>query len=53
MTNLIPLLLTALFVTLKLSVVIFWPWVWVLSPLWIWCGSLCVYIFAEYLDLTD
>ena len=34
MTTLI-LLLTATFVTLQLVGVISWPWIWVLSPLWI------------------
>lgn len=28
-------LLTILFVALKLTGVIAWPWVWVLAPLWI------------------
>ena len=28
-------LLTILFITLKLTKVISWTWVWVLSPLWI------------------
>lgn len=28
-------LLTLLFITLKLTGVIAWPWVWVLAPLWI------------------
>lgn len=30
-----PALLTTLFVGLKLTNYISWPWVWVLSPLWI------------------
>ena len=30
-----PGLLTILFIGLKLCHVISWPWVWVLSPLWI------------------
>lgn len=30
-----PGLLTVLFIGLKLGHVIDWPWVWVLSPLWI------------------
>lgn len=30
-----PSLLTLLFIGLKLSGVIQWPWLWVLSPLWI------------------
>ena len=28
-------LLTVLFVGLKLASIIAWPWIWVLSPLWI------------------
>lgn len=28
-------LLTLLFVTLKLTGVIAWPWIWVLAPFWI------------------
>jgi len=28
-------LLALLFIGLKLSHIIFWPWVWVLSPIWI------------------
>lgn len=28
-------LLTLLFIALKLTHVIDWPWIWVLSPLWI------------------
>lgn len=27
--------LTLLFIGLKLGKVIFWPWLWVLSPIWI------------------
>lgn len=30
-----PSLLTIVFITLKLTDVIDWPWLWVLSPLWI------------------
>ena len=33
-------LLTLVFITLKLSKVIDWSWVWVLSPLWITAGIL-------------
>ena len=35
MQNLLPVLLTVLFVGLKLAGIIAWSWVWVLSPLWI------------------
>ncbi len=29
-------LLTIAFIVLKLCKVINWPWLWVLSPIWIW-----------------
>jgi len=35
-------LLTVLFVGLKLTNVIAWPWLWVLSPLWIPLLSLII-----------
>ena len=35
-------LLTVLFVGLKLTGYITWPWVWVLSPLWISLGFLII-----------
>lgn len=34
--NLLAILLTVLFVGLKLAGYIAWAWVWVLAPLWIW-----------------
>ena len=34
-------LLTIVFITLKLTGYISWPWAWVLSPLWI---SFCIFI---------
>jgi hypothetical protein len=34
-TSQFPVLLTALFIGLKLGNIIDWPWVWVLSPIWI------------------
>ena len=37
-------LLTIVFITLKLTSVIAWPWLWVLSPIWI-----SVAIFAAVL----
>ena len=45
-------LLTILFITLKLTKVIAWSWLWVLSPLWIYWAVLlgivmsCVVIAA-------
>jgi hypothetical protein len=47
--NLIPLL-TALLVGLKLGHVIDWPWIWVLSPLWI---SACVVLFRLGVSVAD
>lgn len=34
----LPTFLTVLFVALKLTGVITWPWIWVLAPLWIGFG---------------
>lgn len=50
----LPVVLTLIFVVLKLVGVIDWPWLWVLSPLWIAVGlvvtffvfvSSCVLVF--------
>lgn len=38
-------LLTIAFIVLKLTGFISWPWVWVLSPLWIWYG-IVILVFA-------
>lgn len=35
-------LLTIVFIVLKLTKVINWPWVWVLAPLWV---SLILFVF--------
>lgn len=35
-------LLTVAFIVLKLCHVIDWPWVWVLSPIWISCALVLV-----------
>lgn len=46
-------LLTAIFITLKLTNVIAWSWLWVLSPLWI--GFMIVIfllIIAILLEIT-
>ena len=37
-------LLTLLFIGLKLAGVIDWPWLWVLSPLWI--GAILLFVLA-------
>ena len=39
--------LTLVFITLKLTEVIAWSWLWVLSPLWIWV-SVVVLLFAIF-----
>lgn len=39
-----PTLLTLLFVALKLTHVIGWSWVWVLSPIWITFGALILFL---------
>jgi hypothetical protein len=38
------ILTTIVFVVLRLTDHIGWPWVWVLSPLWIGVGLICVVI---------
>lgn len=43
-------LLTIAFIVLKLSNVIDWPWVWVLSPIWI-SFIICVLIIAVFLGV--
>jgi len=47
-----PGLLTLLFITLKLTALIAWPWVWVLAPLWIvavlvWAALIIVLVAAN------
>jgi len=44
-------LLTILFIGLKLGGVIDWPWIWVVSPVWIslGIGIICVVIFLVLL----
>lgn len=39
-------LLTIAFVVLKLTGYIAWPWVWVLSPLWITFGGVLLLLLA-------
>ena len=46
-----PGLLTLLFIGLKLTGHIAWPWVWVLSPLWI-SISLVLLIAAAFIILS-
>lgn len=38
--------LTLIFIYLKLSAQIFWPWVWVLSPLWIPVALVLIYLIC-------
>lgn len=45
-------LLTIVFITLKLCGVITWPWLWVLSPIWISLAlvlSIVALVFAVFL----
>ena len=44
-------LLTVAFVVLKLCHVIDWPWIWVLSPVWI-SFVLAVIVVAIYIGIT-
>lgn len=44
-----PLLLTLLFVGLKLGNVIQWSWIWVLSPLWIYYSLVILLVVAMVL----
>jgi hypothetical protein len=38
--KLLSILLTVLFIGLKLTNIITWSWIWVISPLWIWISWL-------------
>jgi hypothetical protein len=38
------ILLTVLFIGLKLTNHIDWSWAWVLSPLWIWLSTAIVFL---------
>lgn len=42
-------LLTIVFITLKLCGVIYWPWLWVLSPLWVPLGVVLAVLWVLYL----
>lgn len=42
-------LLTIAFIVLKLCGVIAWPWVWVVSPIWIPIGILVAYAMVLFL----
>lgn len=44
-------ILTLIFITLKLCHIIYWKWIWVLSPLWIGL-AITVIIFFIFLILT-
>jgi hypothetical protein len=39
-----PPLLAALFALLKVADVLGWPWLWILSPLWIAAGGLIIIV---------
>lgn len=44
-------LLTILFVALKLTGIVSWSWLWVLSPLWIsWTVVIAIVIFLSILN---
>ena len=43
-------LLTLLFIGLKLAGVIDWPWLWVLSPLWI--GAILLFVAATIIVMA-
>lgn len=45
----LPVLLTVIFVILKLAGVIAWTWLWVLSPLWITYGALLLILLVVFL----
>ena len=42
-------LLTVAFIVLKLCHVIDWPWVWVLSPVWISCAMVLVILIVIFI----
>ena len=46
-------LLTLIFITLKLTNFIDWPWIWVLSPAWIPIAAILVLIFVAALCGVD
>lgn len=48
----LPSLLLILFITLKLTGVIAWSWVWVLSPLWISALAACVFFISVFFFLA-
>lgn len=56
-TSLLPTLLLVLFIGLKLTGYINWPWLWVLAPLWIplVIALLCVafYLFCLFMDKRE
>lgn len=45
-------LLTIVFITLKLLGQIDWPWIWVLSPLWIWFAIFLAFLLLGILIIT-
>lgn len=46
----LPVLLTIIFVIMRLCDVIAWSWWWVFSPLWIW--AILVIIYAILLGIS-
>lgn len=51
-------LLTVVFITLKLCGVITWPWLWVLSPIWITTAvvlavTVAAFLLIQYLEKRE
>lgn len=42
-------LLTVAFIVLKLCHMIDWPWVWVLSPVWISCALILITVIVVFI----
>ena len=44
--------LTVLFIGLKLSGIIHWPWMWVLAPIWMPCAVILTVLVVAYIVST-
>ena len=54
MTNFSAVLLTIVFVILKVTDKIDWSWVWVLAPMWIGLAIfVCIFVFALILAVIS
>lgn len=49
----LPILLTIIFVILRLCGVIAWSWWWVFSPLWIMAILVIIYLVLEIFIIKD